>query len=324
MQGLETMMTFALEPPLQDGSLPFSRLYVWLAIVGFVLTVAVVVLVYLLLERHQKKLHRILEHPAWRRMDRLLSEHVPALWTFLRRRFTIREWRGLTLTVAAVVVFATIYLFILITESWVEEEALYTLDRQLYEWLVVAVDQRIASLMRFVTHLADGETVTFISLAMGLFFLIHRDRWMVVGLTLAVGVGSAVMHGLKYIFERSRPDEQLATAAGHSFPSGHAFLAMTLYGFLIFLVWRRVQSDVVRIGMTLGLGLLIPLVALSRVLLRVHWVSDVAGGMAIGLAWLVASLVLTRALQERYASSRRLRTEAMHTPGDYEKSPDDR
>ena len=41
---------------------------------------------------------------------------------------------------------------------------------------------------------------------------------------------------------------------------------------------------------------LIVLIALSRVMLRVHWVSDVAGGITIGLGWLVCSLVLTRAL----------------------------
>jgi undecaprenyl-diphosphatase len=151
--------------------------------------------------------------------------------------------------------------------------------------------------MRAVTHFGDGLTVALIGLVLGIGLLVRRRYWEVVSLVLAVGVGYAAMWGLKAIFVRDRPGDRLAEVLGHSFPSGHSFAAMTLYGFMIYLTWRYLRHDAVRIGVTIALILLILQVGLSRILLRVHWVSDVAGGFAVGVAWLVFSLVLTRALR---------------------------
>lgn len=63
---------------------------------------------------------------------------------------------------------------------------------------------------------------------------------------------------------------------------------------MIYLAWRFSKRDAVRFGVTIALTLLIVLAGLSRVILRVHWVSDVAGGFTVGLLWLIVSLVLSR------------------------------
>lgn len=293
---------------LQEQASSFQWTYIWLAAGGLVLALAILAFAYLLVRRRWDGLSRLLQHPVLHRADQKLSEHVPRLWGHIRRRFTVHQWHGLALTVAGVVTFAALYLFALITESWTEEDALYAFDQRIYGWLVASMNQQMTSFMHVVTHFGDGLTVTLVSLMLGGFLLLRRYRWEVVSLFLSVGVGSAVMWGLKWVFERSRPGEQLARAAGHSFPSGHSFMAMTLYGFLIYLTWRFAKHDAVRVGVTVLLTLLIFLVGLSRVILRVHWVSDVAGGFTVGLAWLVCSLVLTRALQTYSAG--RVHTEA--------------
>ena len=275
----------------------FRWAYVWLSLAALVLLLSLLAYVYLLARRHADWPRRLLSHPALARLDGALSEHAPAIWGFIRRRFTITEWRGLYLTVAVVLVFGAVYLFALISEGAVEEDALYAFDQWVYSWLLDAMHPRLTSSMQLVTHLGDGLTVTIIAVVLGAWLLARGDRWLVLSLALSVGAGAGLMNGLKWIFARSRPLEQLATAQGHSFPSGHAFLATVLYGFIIYLVWRRLRNDAARIGATMLLTFVIIGVGLSRIMLRVHWVSDVAGGLTVGVAWLVCSLVIARAVR---------------------------
>jgi undecaprenyl-diphosphatase len=289
---------------LEGRELAFGWTLVWLAATALLLVLAILAFGYLLARRRWDELSRLLRHPALAAVDRRLSERVPWLWRHIRRRFTVRQWHGLALTVAGVVSFAALYLFALVTEGWTEEEELYALDQLVYGWLVESMNQPVTAFMQRITHLGDGLTVAVLGLVLAVFLLVRRDRRELTALALSVGVGSAMMWGLKWLFERARPGEQLADALGHSFPSGHAFLAMTLYGFVIYLTWRLVRRDAVRIAVTVALTLVVFLVALSRVILRVHWVSDVAGGLTVGLAWLVCSLVLSRALEAWLASRR--------------------
>lgn len=282
---------------LQEQTAAFRWTYVWLAVSGLVLTLVVLAFAYLLVKRHWERLSRIVEHPVVQLGEKVLARFFPRFWGFIRARFSLREWRGLALTVSVVLLFSAAFLFAMITESWISEEELYAFDQRIYSWLVDALGASVLSFIRVITWAGDLVTVTILSLIVAGFLLYRRHKWRVVELTLAVGGGAAVMWGLKLIFSRARPDKQLATAAGHSFPSGHSFMAMTFYGFLIYLMWRFVRRDAVRIAMTVLLVLLICAVGISRVILRVHWVSDVAAGIAAGLGWLVCSIIIAHAIR---------------------------
>ena len=279
--------------------------YVWLVFGGLLFVMMMLAFAYLLLRR-QNLSRRLLQHSAFIRVDRWLSDHVPRLWTFVRRRLSTHPWHGLTLTAAIIFIFAAAYLFVMITESWTEHEALYRYDQQIYNALLAASNGEMTAFMQVITHGGDGLTITIISLLLGGGLLLRRYWWQVVSLFLSVGVGAALMWSLKWGFERGRPSEQIIQAAGHSFPSGHAFLAMTLYGFAIYLIWRFIKHNAMRMGITVLLVILIFLVGLSRVTLRVHWVSDVVGGFTIGLGWLVCSLVLSRVFQAYFTSRKAL------------------
>jgi membrane-associated phospholipid phosphatase len=282
---------------IQEQTASFRWTYLWMAFGGLILVLCALAFVYLVIKRRRDDFGRLLQHHALRRIDELLSKYIPGVWTIVRRRFTIRQWHGLELTVAVLVGSVSLLLFLMITESWTDQETLYAFDQQIYEWLVGSMNGQLIAFMRFITHFGDGLTATIISIALGVFLLFRRRNWLAVALTLSIGVGSAILWGLKSVFARDRPGNQLADALGQSFPSGHSFTAMALYGFVIYLVWRVTGNDVVRIGSTILLTLLIFLIGLSRVILRVHWVSDVAGGLTLGLAWLVCSLILTRTFQ---------------------------
>ncbi len=292
-----TQLTLLFLPLIQEHAPAFRWTYIWLAGGGLLFVLAIVAFTYLIAKRHQVWFGRMLQHPALRAVDEMLSQHFPRIWGFIRGRFSIRQWRGLALTVASVVIFVTVYLFIAITEGWTSEEALYAFDQRIYTWLIDSMNPPTVALMRGITYFGDTVTVLLISSLVGGLLLYRRYRWRLVELIITVGGGMAVMWGLKFVIARSRPEDQLASAVGHSFPSGHAFMSMTLYGYLIYLTWRTVRQDVIRIGVTVLLTVLIFAVGLSRVILRVHWVSDVAGGLTAGLGWLVLGIIASEGIR---------------------------
>ncbi|WP_167837269.1 phosphatase PAP2 family protein [Halosimplex halophilum] len=109
----------------------------------------------------------------------------------------------------------------------------------------------------------------------------------------AIGVvvaGMAVLTALKYAFAAPRPPASvnLIPTGGHSFPSGHAMGATVAYGTLA--VDLDAGSDRLRYG---AAAVLVGLVALSRVVLGVHFVRDVFAGVAFGVAFLLVAFALT-------------------------------
>lgn len=105
--------------------------------------------------------------------------------------------------------------------------------------------------------------------------------------------GTLLGAGLKLLVSRARPllDEPLHVASGYSFPSGHALNASLGVTLLLVLLWRPLGDRGHR-GLALGIGLLLVLLTgLDRLLLGVHFPTDVTAGWAIGALVVLASWI---------------------------------
>jgi uncharacterized membrane protein YkvA (DUF1232 family) len=113
---------------------------------------------------------------------------------------------------------------------------------------------------------------------------------------LVAGVGGVgVVSGLKYLFHRPRPDA-VFDVLGYSFPSGHSFFALVVYGFLAYVLTRDMVGRR-KEWIWLACVLAILLVGFSRVFLGEHYPSDVVAGFAVGLPWLWGCLALPTAFR---------------------------
>ncbi|HEY6050041.1 MAG TPA: phosphatase PAP2 family protein, partial [Thermoanaerobaculia bacterium] len=103
---------------------------------------------------------------------------------------------------------------------------------------------------------------------------------------------------LKRRFRRGRPDlwTPLATEASHSFPSGHATMGTIFFGAAAVVLFREASSPLARILVAAGALVVISAIALSRVYLGAHWLSDVLAGVLLGAAWLLVYALLARAV----------------------------
>lgn len=92
----------------------------------------------------------------------------------------------------------------------------------------------------------------------------------------------------KYIIKRDRPNIlRLIKQDGYSFPSGHAMISVTLYGFLLYIVLTKVNNKYLKMIMTFLLILIILSIGISRIYLGVHYASDVVAGYILSLIYVI-------------------------------------
>jgi len=119
-------------------------------------------------------------------------------------------------------------------------------------------------------------------------------------LTLALATIGGVLINvmLKTAYERSRPhfDDPLVTLGTYSFPSGHTAAATIFYGTLAAFLVTRYRNPRIRVGIVAAAVAMIVLVALSRMYLGAHYLSDVTAAAASSTAWLVLCLSSVHAL----------------------------
>lgn len=141
-----------------------------------------------------------------------------------------------------------------------------------------------------ITHLGDGALLVVLGVLMYWFGAPdnRRERAFVI----AVGIAAlALSAGLKGIFQIPRPVLAFSpdNYPGYTFPSAHAMGAAAFYGALATTMeWGRRRARYAFAG-----GL-IALIALSRVIMGVHYLGDVLVGVALGLALVAAGLWLAR------------------------------
>lgn len=134
-----------------------------------------------------------------------------------------------------------------------------------------------------------GSSLVIVPLfAVAIALLIRGRRYGAVVFLAVVSGGSLVLNGtMKVLFERPRPQLDYARVLpDYSFPSGHTMNALTFYVALALIAWsvfgRRVGLTALVVCSLLAIG-----VGVSRIYLGFHYLTDVAGGIFAGIAWLL-------------------------------------
>jgi undecaprenyl-diphosphatase len=151
----------------------------------------------------------------------------------------------------------------------------------------------LADSARLITMLGDGRVVTFFAIAGAIVLILRKQSWPALVLVVGTALGKAGTEIQKYEFNRLRPEENPHLVLVHnlSFPSGHSANAMMTY---VALALVLVAGEHRRFWLAAAVALAL-LVGLSRVMLGVHWPSDVVGGWSYGLFWAFLINVISRA-----------------------------
>ncbi|HEU0097430.1 MAG TPA: phosphatase PAP2 family protein [Allosphingosinicella sp.] len=142
---------------------------------------------------------------------------------------------------------------------------------------------------RLLTHLGDVVVVLPAALLAGGWLLLRGHRRRAILLLVIVVSERLLIEAMKNIFDRARPDPLGHQVAVHNlaFPSGHSANAMAGWLAIALLATSpRLRLPAIAFALTIAL-----VTGICRLVLQVHWPSDVVGGWAFGAAW---TLLLVR------------------------------
>jgi len=115
------------------------------------------------------------------------------------------------------------------------------------------------------------------------------------GAALAAGLAGVE---LKRVTGRARPKDPSSAFFGSSFPSSHTLMATTFYALAAALLVPFIPAMPIRIVIIAATVGILAAVGLSRVLLRVHFPSDVYAGAVCGLTFTVSALLFRYAVSD--------------------------
>jgi membrane-associated phospholipid phosphatase len=217
--------------------------------------------------------------------ERIIEREVrlhPHLASFLRRRVDPGLLTGLVLTAAALGIAAIGLLLVMVRE----QIGLASFDQGAAEWAARQASENGARILLWISQVGGTETM----IIAGVIVLViehrripHRPAAGLLVLTLA---GQAALANLiKWLVGRARPElEQLSGSWGAAFPSGHATTAAATFAVVAMLLGRG-RSRPVRAALAGTAAGAAGAVAASRVLLGVHWLTDVLAGLVLGWTW---------------------------------------
>ncbi|HEX3041993.1 MAG TPA: phosphatase PAP2 family protein [Solirubrobacterales bacterium] len=199
---------------------------------------------------------------------------------------------GLALTLALFVVLLGGVVLALLAVVVRSTDVLAGLDSSVAEWGDRHGSAWTHDALTVVTYM--GETVTVVVVAIvvaGIEIARTRSRWVVPFLVAVILGDKLLTEAIKQLVDRARPElEAVAATLGPSFPSGHTSTAAASWAAFALVAgrWWGRRSWPALAGVAVGIAVA---VALSRVFLDVHWLSDVLGGLALGWAWFAACAI---------------------------------
>lgn len=207
---------------------------------------------------------------------------------FLQARFSPEGWLGLHLTIGLLVILTMGWWFGDIAEDMSRDAATRLFDERVSAWFHEHATPALTHVAHIVTFFGSVSFIAAAAICAALILGMRKSWYQLLALVLGIGGGSLLNILLKHFFHRQRPvlENPLVTLSSFGFPSGHTMGSTLFYGLLAIFVVHSVRKWRWRTAIVCVAALWVALIGLSRIYLGAHYLTDVLGAIAVGLAWL--------------------------------------
>ena len=189
-----------------------------------------------------------------------------------------------------ILLISLIIFFIFITTLVISNKISF-IDSSVYNFLISFKNDSLTNFFRFITKFSN---VAFLVIFVLIVLLILRNKDAVFVIFNLIFL-RLLNYVIKIIIKRDRPNIlRLIKIGEYSFPSGHAMISMGVYGYLIYLIYKKIKNPYIKYLGIIILSLLIILIGISRIYLGVHYFSDVLAGYTLSLIYLIIFIRVRR------------------------------
>lgn len=214
-----------------------------------------------------------------------LGRRLKPQFRFLVERLTPGGAFGLEFTTLAAILAVSSFIFVAFAELFSGNGAATPGDLTAFDIVDAITTPMLTDFAKALTWLGSSVVLVPVGAVVAV-VLARRRRWydltvlLLSALVIGIGVDFA-----KEAIARPRPEGGLVAVSSFSFPSGHAAYSV-FWTWLAVTIAVRIRPDMTRGAVLIGGGLLLTgLIGLSRVYLKVHYLSDVTAGWAFGAFW---------------------------------------
>lgn len=173
-----------------------------------------------------------------------------------------------------------------------------TFNQPVLSWIISHRYQYATDIAKIATTLADPVILSGIILGISIIWAIaNREIWRPFILTFSVGVAAIVSKLLKNVIMNDRPSQINMIQpfeTGFSFPSGHTIGTVVFLLVLGYLLYSRHFSGGKLIGWIILAFFGTAVIAISRLYLGYHWLTDVVASVGLGLIILAVIIIIDK------------------------------
>ena len=220
----------------------------------------------------------------WATADTSAHRLMLPLKRSLSSLFLLQQSEALFFLSLVITLFLAGWGFLGVLQDVLAKDPLVMADQAVYHLFQSLRTPWADSVLVAITELGDS-LVNIVLCGAVLIVLLLKRSYRTAGFWALTAVGGLLgVQLLKWTIHLPRPMALYHGASAYGFPSGHTTMSVILYGFLAILLARGL-SGTLRWGLFVSVFLISFIIAISRLYLGAHWLSDVLGGFFIGASW---------------------------------------
>ena len=206
---------------------------------------------------------------------------------------------SLEVLVLAALFLVSLFIFAYIAhEAVLEQEDVF--DTRVHAYLLAHTTPLLIKVASGFTYLGSSLFLLPAYVLLIGMLIIFKKKSTALDISVVAISSFLVMQVLKQVFHRKRPNLPIIKAIHtYSFPSGHSVSSFIFCSILAYLVWKGEGHTVYKWILTFMLLLLAVAIGLSRIVLNVHFATDVIAGFCLGVMWVTLSFWVIQKINQR-------------------------